>query len=61
MVRQSMRKVLLSIDFVGIHSGKHIPDEQAELIKYTKLKVLATILFEYAITLVFLASTNYSF
>lgn len=44
--------------FVGIHAGKQIPDEQAELIKYTKLKALATILFEYVMILVLLLATN---
>ncbi len=35
--------------FIESQSGKQVIDEQAELFKYSKLKSLANILFEYAI------------
>jgi hypothetical protein len=49
-----------SIDFIiniliESQTGKQVIDEQAELIKYSKLKSLANILFEYVIiTFIFL-------
>jgi len=35
--------------FIESQSGKQVIDEQAELVKYSKLKSLANILFEYVV------------
>lgn len=39
--------------FIESQSGKQVIDEQAELLKYSKLKSLANILFEYVGLIVF--------
>ena len=47
--RKKKKKIRLMEIFLGNQSGKQILDEQTELIKYSKLKALANILFEYVI------------
>ena len=44
--------------FIVNRAGKQVVEEQAELIKYSKIKSLGTILFEYVIIIFFLLRSS---